>query len=451
MKNLMELPTNLPVPQDDGACDHLIGTTLPAIKLKTTDDRTIDFGDYKKPCVIFFYPRTGEPDKPTPENWDLIPGARGCTPQSCGYRDLYAEFKELGFEIFGASTQSTDYQKEFVKRMHIPFEILSDEHYELTNGLKLPTFDFNGAKLIKRLALVIENAKIIKSFYPVFPPNENANTVLSWLKNYRKKTLSKKDFYFAEENWLASYVEKDWYDHIAAETKNPNEEFHFHNFDSNLLYSDYHEQLVDVVKNEIEKQTTKPVTLLEIGSSLGRTFYEVCKKIGSIENATLVEPSELLSSHFVKIFNGTGNVVLPVLKGNFELRQISLNNNSIKAATSKVNYSLLTLPFEQLNISEKFDLVICSNVIDQIDDPLDLVELLKNRTSNGGVVALSCTYLWKRKIYHEQIKDVRNLFGDDWKILNETNISFKCRRNERYWMHFISHAIILKKSNHPST
>ncbi len=280
-------------------------------------------------------------------------------------------------------------------------------------------------------------------------PHEDANTFLSWLKKYRNKSNSKKDFYFAEENWLASYVEKDWYDHVNADEKNSHDEFHFHSFDSDLLYSDYHERLVDFIKTEIEKESPQPVTLLEIGSSLGRTFYEVCKKIDSIKKATLVEPSELLSSHFLKIFNGTGHVVLSALKGNVKVRQIALNNSSIKAATSKVKYSLLTLPFEQLNISETFDLVICSNVIDQIDDPLALAEVLKNKTSHGGVVALSCTYQWKRKIDQEQIKDIARLFGDGWKILNETNISFKCRRNERFWMHFISHVIIIKKSENP--
>lgn len=186
MKNLMELPKELPIPQDDGACDHLIGMPFPSVKLRTTQDRIIDFGRYKKPCVIFFYPRTGEPDKPTPDTWDMIPGARGCTPQSCGYRDLHTEFKELGFEVFGASSQTTDYQKEFVNRMHIPFEILSDENYDLINSLKLPTFEFNQNRLVKRLAIVVENKKISKVFYPVFPPNENAQTVLTWLEGRSK-------------------------------------------------------------------------------------------------------------------------------------------------------------------------------------------------------------------------------------------------------------------------
>lgn len=182
-KDLMELPKDLPVPLDDGACNHLQGMTLPSISLMTTQDRILDFSQIKKPTVIFAYPRTGEADKPTPEGWDLIPGARGCTPQSCGFRDLYKEFQDLGFDVFGLSLQSTEYQKEFVNRMHIPFEIISDEDMKLTRLLKLPTFAFNNLELLKRLALVIENQKITKVFYPVFPPNENGAKVLNWLKS----------------------------------------------------------------------------------------------------------------------------------------------------------------------------------------------------------------------------------------------------------------------------
>lgn len=182
MKDLYKLPEGLPVPIDDGACDHLNGMELPSISLPTTSNRVINLAKLTKPTVIFFYPRTGEPTKPTPEGWDLIPGARGCTPQSCGFRDLYKEFQDLGFDVFGVSTQDTDYQKEFVSRNHISFEILSDAKLELTQALRLPTFEYNGMTLHKRMAWVIENGKIEKVFYPVFPPNENASVVLSWLQ-----------------------------------------------------------------------------------------------------------------------------------------------------------------------------------------------------------------------------------------------------------------------------
>jgi peroxiredoxin len=182
MRDLSKLPEGLPIPTDDGACDHLKNISLPAISLRSTSDRFIDLGKLQQPTVIFFYPRTGEPTKPAPADWDLIPGARGCTPQSCGFRDLHGEFKSLGYQVFGASSQSTEYQKEFVSLNHIPFDILSDEKFELTDALNLPTFLFNGTKLIKRMTWVVSNGKIDHFFYPVFPPNENASRVLEWLR-----------------------------------------------------------------------------------------------------------------------------------------------------------------------------------------------------------------------------------------------------------------------------
>jgi peroxiredoxin len=181
MRDLNSIPKDLPVPQDDGACNHLQGSSLPAISLRSTLDRQVNLGDVSAPTVFFFYPRTGEPSKPAPADWDLIPGARGCTPQSCGFRDLHLEFKKLGFQVFGVSSQETDYQKEFVSRNHIPFEILSDSEFKLTNSMQLPTFEYNGLRLMKRMAWVTEKGLITKVFYPVFPPNENAQTVLKWL------------------------------------------------------------------------------------------------------------------------------------------------------------------------------------------------------------------------------------------------------------------------------
>ncbi len=183
MKDFFNLPENLPVPEDDGAAAHLEGMTLPSVVLHTTDDRAVNIRDLgKSPAVIFFYPRTGEPNKPVPEGWDMIPGARGCTPQSCGFRDLYQEFKKEGYDVFGASTQTTEYQQEFVERNHIPFEILSDEDLELVEALGLPTFEFAGEVLIKRMVLVLEDESIKKVFYPVFPPIKNAENVLEWIK-----------------------------------------------------------------------------------------------------------------------------------------------------------------------------------------------------------------------------------------------------------------------------
>lgn len=184
--NLDELPANLPRPMDDGQTDHLLGRAIPSMKLKSTDGGNVDPAvDFRSPTVLFIYPRAGSPLEPNsdPELWDSIPGARGCTPQTCGFRDLAEEFEKLGFKIFGLSIQSNSVQKEFVQRNHIPFPILSDSNYEFTNELNLPTFEFDGVTLIKRMAFVIHHAKIQKVFYPVFPPDKNADEVLTWLEN----------------------------------------------------------------------------------------------------------------------------------------------------------------------------------------------------------------------------------------------------------------------------
>nr|BDT29988.1 peroxiredoxin [Bacteriovorax sp. HI3] len=187
MKDLFNLPKDLPAPHDDGAADHLEGMSLPSLVLHTTEDREVNIRNLaKQPTIIFFYPRTGVPNESVPEGWDMIPGARGCTPQSCGFRDLHQEFKTLGYAVFGASTQTTEFQQEFVERNHIPFEILSDEDLALTEALELPTFEFNGETLIKRMVLILENEKIEKVFYPVFPPDKNAEVVLGWIQSQLK-------------------------------------------------------------------------------------------------------------------------------------------------------------------------------------------------------------------------------------------------------------------------
>jgi peroxiredoxin len=190
--NFYALPTDLPVPLDDGACNHLEGKALPKIELRTTANRVVDLSRLtQEPTVLFFYPRTGRPDEPAPIGWDEIPGARGCTPQSCGYRDQYAEFRALGVQVFGVSTQTTEFQQELVQRIHLSFEVLSDVDFKFTEALKLPTFEFSGMRLFKRMALFCENGKIRKVFYPVFPPNENASTVLKWLNSTRTEKASR--------------------------------------------------------------------------------------------------------------------------------------------------------------------------------------------------------------------------------------------------------------------
>ncbi len=131
--------------------------------------------------VIYCYPMTGVPGHPLPDGWDEIPGARGCTPQTCGFRDRYEELSELKVEVFGLSTQTTEYQREMAERLHLPFEVLSDAAFEFCDALHLPTFDVAGTRLLKRLTLIVRNSHIEHVFYPVFPPNESVSQVIGWL------------------------------------------------------------------------------------------------------------------------------------------------------------------------------------------------------------------------------------------------------------------------------
>ena len=182
-RNLMQLPPDLPVPVDDGAARHLAGMRVPDLALPATDGAEVNLAKLRGRTVVYAYPRTGEPGKPPIDGWDAIPGARGCTPQSCGFRDHYAALKSLGVaHLFGLSTQDTDYQREAATRLHLPFVILSDADLKLTRALKLPTFTIAGMTLIKRLALVIDDGVITKVFYPVFPPDQNAKEVIAWLE-----------------------------------------------------------------------------------------------------------------------------------------------------------------------------------------------------------------------------------------------------------------------------
>jgi len=182
LDNLYELPKDLPVPQDDGACAHLDGMRLPSIPLMSTRGERVDLSARAGRSVVYCYPRTGRPDEPSPAGWNEIPGARGCTPQSCAFRDHYAELRALGIDaVFGLSTQDTAYQTEAVQRLHLPFDLLSDEKLAFAHGLKLPTFEVEGMTLIKRLTLIVHAGCIEHVFYPVFPPDANAPAVIHWL------------------------------------------------------------------------------------------------------------------------------------------------------------------------------------------------------------------------------------------------------------------------------
>jgi peroxiredoxin len=184
---LHHLPPDLPVPVDDGACDHLAGAQVPSVRLRATSGRVVDLAAVAEgPTVLFFYPRTGEPGRAAGPEWDAIPGARGCTPQSCGFRDLHREFSRLGVAVLGVSTQDPGYQREFVERNHLPFELLSDRDLALTRALRLPTFEYpvergGPTTLLRRMAWYVERQRIEKIWYPVFPPDRNAETVLAWL------------------------------------------------------------------------------------------------------------------------------------------------------------------------------------------------------------------------------------------------------------------------------
>jgi peroxiredoxin len=177
-----ELPPDLPVPQDDGAADHLAGLQLPHLELPATSGGTFDLGDTGlRRLVAYLYPMTGTPGVPLPEGWDDIPGARGCTPQSCAYRDAVADFGRHDATLVGISAQSPDDQREFAQREHIPFRLLSDSRLQLAATHGLPTFEVDGKTLYRRLTLVAEHGRIVKVFYPVFPPDRDAAEVLTWL------------------------------------------------------------------------------------------------------------------------------------------------------------------------------------------------------------------------------------------------------------------------------
>jgi len=181
-----KLPANLPAPRDDGAARHLAGLTLPAVALAATDGSRIDLSALAGRTVVYVYPLTGRPGEDPPDGWDAIPGARGCTLQSCSFRDHFAELRGLGVSrLFGLSTQETAYQREAVDRLHLPFAILSDARLVLARAIRLPTFDVAGMTLLRRMVLVTDDGTIAKAFYPVFPPDRSADEVVAWLRDAR--------------------------------------------------------------------------------------------------------------------------------------------------------------------------------------------------------------------------------------------------------------------------
>jgi peroxiredoxin len=180
------LPPDIPVPKDDGRAQHLTGLKLPDVALQATSGPAVNLSKLKGRTVIYIYPRTGVPGVDPPAGWDQIPGARGCTPQSCGFRDHFAELKKLGAsQVFGLSTQDTGYQREAAERLHLPFPVLSDADLDFALTLHLPMFMAGRMTLLARMALVVEDGVIVKVFYPVFPPDKNAEEVVAWLRSSR--------------------------------------------------------------------------------------------------------------------------------------------------------------------------------------------------------------------------------------------------------------------------
>jgi peroxiredoxin len=183
MKSTVDAPDwlTIPAPLDDGATRHLARARVPSVALRATSGEMVDLSALPGRVVVYAYPRTGRPGVENPEGWDLIPGARGCTPQSCSFRDHFAELKALGVgHLFGLSTQDPDYQREAAERLHLPFALLSDEHLKLARAMNLPSFETSDMTLLKRFTLVINDGTVEHVFYPVFPPDRSASDVVEW-------------------------------------------------------------------------------------------------------------------------------------------------------------------------------------------------------------------------------------------------------------------------------
>lgn len=175
------LPENLPPPEDDGACDHLLGMRLADVNLPATDGSQVNLAASTQKTVIYCYPMTGKPGEEMPEGWDDIPGARGCTPQSCAFRDHHAELAALGADVFGLSTQDTAHQREMAERLHLPFLVLSDAGLEFSQAMALPMFEIDGMRLTKRVTMIADKGVVVGVHYPVFPSDADAQWVVDQL------------------------------------------------------------------------------------------------------------------------------------------------------------------------------------------------------------------------------------------------------------------------------
>ncbi|KAF1998667.1 redoxin family protein [Amniculicola lignicola CBS 123094] len=184
-------PSTLPIPQDDGACSHLAGSVIPSVSLPSTSGTAVDLSTLPGRTILFCYPRTGAPGEAITDDWNAIPGARGCTPQACSFRDETQKLYRLGVQhLYGLSTQDTAYQQEAKERLHLPFDLLSDEKLGLVDALKLPLFEWHGQRLVKRLALAIRDGRVEQVWYPVFPPDKNAADVVTRLESKQEQPPS---------------------------------------------------------------------------------------------------------------------------------------------------------------------------------------------------------------------------------------------------------------------
>jgi peroxiredoxin len=178
--------SKIPAPIDDGAARHLAAKSIPSVHLAATDGSKVNLAGLSGTTVVYAYPMTGQPGVPLPDGWDMMPGARGCTPQSCSFRDYFAELKSLGIKnVFGLSSQTTADQEEAAARLNLPFALLSDRNFAFTDALQLPTFEMDGMRLLKRLTMVLSDGRIEHVFYPVFPPDRSALDVVDWLRSSR--------------------------------------------------------------------------------------------------------------------------------------------------------------------------------------------------------------------------------------------------------------------------
>lgn len=251
-----------------------------------------------------------------------------------------------------------------------------------------------------------------------------------------------KDFYLNDRG-LAAYFEKDWGDHARPSA------FHFAPFNPAHLYSPYHEQSMKLLLGAMESVGARPTKMLEIGASLGRNFFEVCSVVDTLRAATLVEPSKLLYEGQRRIFEGEVKCVFNTLVGLGDFAAVVLDTSPIRATCAEVRVTALNCSFQELELKEEFDLVVCSNVIDQCKDHFELVNLLKERTAPGGILLLSCTYQWQSKYIGNAVREITNIndvFADGgWRWLAEDHIPFHVRANERHWLSFLAHASVFQK------